>query len=256
VGAVTAALTAGATRPLATVNSVLAGLRAASPAFGVPDGLVVDDPAGWLPATALLDGTALDLLLDGPARTWGAQPHAAAALAYKQYTYWLAMPAVLGWATCRRVPLCDAGNVLVRCDPDEMLVRVGLLAPRVAVRPDDPLAGTPGTVVVDDLLATLRDSLLDRHVTPLVAATRRRVRIGAHTLYGQLAASVAYVLAAAETALLDPVEDAATAVLSALGLADLAVVCGGEVRRSTCCLAFVVDGLGRQLCSDCCVQRR
>lgn len=251
----TAALTVETTRPLATLNSVLAALRAESPAFGVTDGVVVDDPTGWLPATALVDGSALDRLLDGPARTWGAPPHAAAALAYKQYTYWLVMPAVLGWATSRRVPLCDAGNVLVRCDPDEMLVRVGLRAPRVAVRPDDPLAGTPGTVVVDDLLATLRDSLLDRHVTPLVAATRRRVRIGAHTLYGQLAASVAYVLAAAGGALLDPADDAAATVLSALGLADLAAVRAGEVRRSTCCLAFVVDGLGRQLCSDCCVPR-
>jgi len=258
---VTLALTGAATRPLDPVNAVLAALRGESPAgtFGVHDGLVVDDPDGWFPAAALIDGTELDTLVGYPVRTWGAAPHAAAALAYKQYTYWLAMPAVLGWATARRVPLLTADNVLVRVAGAMPLVTIGLRTASVAVRADDPLAGAPGTVVVDDLLGALRDSLLDNHVTPLVAATRQRVRIGAHTLYGQLAASVGYVLTAAEAALLDPPEEAAATALAALGLADLAAVHPADgacsVRRNTCCLAFVVEGLGRTVCGDCCINR-
>lgn len=248
--------------PLAPIRRVLDAVRDGSGAgdnFGVDSGLVVADPGGWRSATALTDGTALDDLLGFPRHAWGAQPHAAAALAYKQYTYWLAMPAVLGWATARRVPLCDAGNVLVRCANDLPYVRIGLRAPIVAVLPDDPVAGAPGTVVTDDPLAVLRATLLDRHVAPLVEATRERVRVGAHTLYGQLAASVAYVLSAARRALLDPPDEAAAELLGALGLDGMAAVHPADgacaVRRNTCCLAFVVEGLGRSLCIDCCVNR-
>jgi hypothetical protein len=261
---VTLALTASGIRPLAPLLAALETVRAGAAVFGVADGLVVgDDPAGgWLPADELLAGPALDELLAGPTRLWGAKPHAAAALAYKQYTYWLAMPAVLGWAVARRVPLLSADNVAVRLDPAEHRLEVGMRRPAVAVLPDDPAAGQRDVRVAADeaeLLAVLRDALLDRHVAPLVAATRERVRVGAHTLYGQLAAGVTYVLSEAAELVADPVAEGA-ALLDALGMTALAGLReapeGGLcVRRSTCCLAFVVPGLGGRTCPDCCVNR-
>jgi ferric iron reductase protein FhuF len=265
---VSLALTASAIRPLAPVVAALEAVRGGSEVFGVADGLVVGDAPGdgWVPATELLTGAALDELLAAPRKLWGAKPHAAAALAYKQYTYWLAMPAVLGWAVARRVPLLDAGNVAVRLAADDHRVELGVRRPVVAVLPDDPAAGHPDAVVAAgeaELLAVLRDTLLDRHVAPLVAATRERVRIGAHTLYGQLAAGVTYVLTAASSPGVELVADpvaAGAALLEALGmtrLADLREAPEGGlcVRRSTCCLAFVVPGLGGRTCPDCCVTR-
>lgn len=257
-------LTASVTRPLAPVLAALDAVRGDSEVFGVASGLVVGETLapGWLPATDLT-GPALDDLLDVPRRLWGAKPHAAAALAYKQYTYWLAMPAVLGWAVARRVPLLDAANVAVRLGGgDDHRVRLGMRRPLLAVLPDDPAAGHPDAVVAAgeaELLAVLRGTLLDRHVAPLVAATRERVRVGAHTLYGQLAAGVTYVLSAASELLADPV-GAGAALLDALGMARLAGLReapeGGLcVRRSTCCLAFVVPGLGGQTCPECCVNK-
>jgi ferric iron reductase protein FhuF len=261
---VTLALTASVTRPLSPVVAALDAVRDGSELFGIADGLVVDGgpEAGWVPATELLAGPALDELLAGPTKLWGAKPHAAAALAYKQYTYWLAMPVVLGWAVARRVPLFAADNVAVRLAADDHRVQLGMVRPAVAVLPDDPAAGHPDAVVAAgeaELLAVLRDTLLDRHVAPLVAATRERVRIGAHTLYGQLAAGVTYVLSEAGDLVADPVA-AGAALLDALDmthLADLREAPEGGlcVRRSTCCLAFVVPGLGGRTCPDCCVNR-
>ena len=69
-------------------------------------------PTGWAPASELA-GEKLDLLLATAGRRWRAQPHAAAALAWKAYTYWAALPAVLGFASARRVPLLTSDNVLL-----------------------------------------------------------------------------------------------------------------------------------------------
>lgn len=253
-----------ATRPLDDIAATLVSIRGSAAAFGIADDLVLGPTTagdGWRPATGLLAGDGVEPLLATPRLLWNAQPHAAAALAFKQYTYWLAMPAVLGWATARRVPLLDAGNVAVRHRDTAPHVTLGMLRPTVAVLPDDPAAGAPGTRVVADsaaLLDTLCASLLDAHVTPLVAAVRDRVRIGAHTLYGQLAAAVCYALAAAgPAALLDEPTDAADRLLAALGLTGEAALThaadGLAVRRNTCCLAFVTPGLRGRLCPDCCV---
>jgi ferric iron reductase protein FhuF len=258
-GAVTLALTGAHLAPLAPVLDALDTVRGGRAEFGIADDLRAG--ADWSPARAPVDASALPRLLSVPITQWGAKPHAAAALAYKQYTYWLAMPVVLGWATARRVPLLSADNVAVEFLADTPYFRLGMLRPTVAVLADDPAAGRPGTVVVDsadDLLAVLADTLRDRHVAPLIEATRRHVRIGAHTLWGQLAASVGYALAAAEP-VLDGAAADAHALLSALRLTDLAELCDTgdalRVRRNTCCLAFVVPSLGNRLCPDCCVTR-
>src|SRR5688572_16672570 len=87
---------------------------------GLVPGLVPEDTTGWIRATELIpaapDGgqrTPLDDLLDAAKQRWTAQPHAAAALAWKCYTYWLTLPALVGYATVRRVPLPRLDDILV-----------------------------------------------------------------------------------------------------------------------------------------------
>src|SRR6266545_6984693 len=102
---------------------------------GLAPGLVVDDLRGWVPATALVRGgpAALDDLLDAAKQRWNAPTHVAAALAWKSYSYWVALPAVLGWATSRRVPLVSAANVVVRYADHQPFLRVALFDCPVAV---------------------------------------------------------------------------------------------------------------------------
>src|SRR5258708_539298 len=98
------------TRPLVTsleppVRSRIASRRGAAAMPGSAPGRRVTDLTGWVPASQLVSGAALHDLLDAAGQRWRAAPHAAAALAWKYYSYWLSLPAVLGYATARRVPL-------------------------------------------------------------------------------------------------------------------------------------------------------
>ena len=254
---------ARATAPLASVSSAVDGFLSGRRAVaGIAPGLLVTDPGGWTPATALVDGSAVDELLDRPRRHWGARPHAAAALSWKAYTYWLAVPVVLGWLSDRRIPLLDADNVLVRLCPDRPQLILGLRTPRVAVLDNDPAAAHPDAVPVAStgaLLALLRVTVVGDHLAPLAAQTRSRVRIGERMLLGQFAAALANLTVAASVTGHAPgrrAVDEAAALLDALDLADLASVGsrpdGGPCsRRTTCCLAFTVPGLG--VCGNCCV---
>src|SRR3954447_8264625 len=109
----TTALDPVAARPLAPVNATLRAMFGTDTALpGLAPGLTVDDRAGWLTATDLLDRH-MPQLLAAARRRWEAQPHAAAALAWKTYTYWLALPAVLGWGSARRGALVTAGQRLI-----------------------------------------------------------------------------------------------------------------------------------------------
>src|SRR5262245_20926883 len=115
----------------------------------------------WVPATALVSGLALPDLLDHAKQRWRAAPHAAAALAWKCYTYWLALPAVLGYAGPRRVPLMLPESVIVHWSTRQPFLTLGLTKVDVAVLASDPLAAepTPGVRVVPDegaLLDVLR----------------------------------------------------------------------------------------------------
>ena len=95
------------------------------PINGLVAGLFVDDTEGWVPATALVTGEALDDLLDTAKQRWNAAPHAAAALAWKSYTYWLALPAVLAYVAALRVPLLRPDAVLARYTPCWPFVTIG-----------------------------------------------------------------------------------------------------------------------------------
>ncbi|WP_189079866.1 IucA/IucC family C-terminal-domain containing protein [Mangrovihabitans endophyticus] len=229
---------------------------------GLAPDLTVRDDTGWIPAAALTGAPHLDALLGSAARRWHASPHAAAALAWKAYAYWLALPAVLGWASARRVPLLTGSDVLVRVDAPEGMVTVGLRPDvPVAVLPSDPIAyrGLPQVHVVPDeaaLLESFRASLLDSHLTPLLDAIHDRVRIGKRTLLGSLASGVAYVVLRSADALPGSSLEAIDTLLRVLGVADLVEMVPGpagafEVQRRTCCLAFTLPQ--PKVCPGCCI---
>ncbi|MBM2617028.1 hypothetical protein JIG36_15835 [Actinoplanes sp. LDG1-06] len=229
---------------------------------GVAPDLVVHDTAGWSPASVLA-GDRLDTLLDSSRRRWNAQPHAAAALAWKAYTYWLALPAVLGYASARRVPLLTAGDVLVHFDDPRPLVTLGLRSgTEVAVLPGDPIAiaGLPHVRVVPDeeaLLAELRRSLLDQHLSPLLDAIHSRVRLGKRTLLGSLSSGVAYGVLRSADVLPGPSAETIAQLHRALGVEDLVELVPGpngrlDVQRKTCCLAFTLPQ--PKVCKGCCIK--
>src|SRR3954447_15029771 len=63
---------------------------------GLAPDLVVGDPAGWT-SGADLSGPGVEGLLKAARERWDAPDHIAAAVTWKAYSYWLAVPAVLGW---------------------------------------------------------------------------------------------------------------------------------------------------------------
>lgn len=223
---------------------------------GVPRGMVVDDRAGWTPATRYTDEDALPNLITAAQRRWRASPHVAAALAWKSYAYWVALPAVLGFAV-GRVPDVSAENVLVRLHVGPPFLEVGLGRPTVAVAQGDPLAGQPGVREVDDLPGYLRDRLLDKHLSPVLDGLHDLVHLGRRTLLGSVASAVGHALVRSSYALPDPatIGPVADTLLSALGVADLVEITPElTVRRHTCCLAFSLPE--PKICRGCCLPPR
>jgi hypothetical protein len=252
-----------APQPLAPVIATLRAMFGTSTAIpGLAPDLLISDPSGWRPAATLADQD-LDVFL-GRARTrWNAQPHAAAALAWKSFTYWLALPAVLAYASARRVPYLTPDNVLIHFDDPRPLLTLGLRADiPVAVLPGDPLAiaGLPQVKVVADetaLLSELRRTMLDEHITPLLDAIHTKVRLGTRPLLGSLASAVAYgVLRSADVlpgSSAETIED----LNAALGIEDLVELVTDrqgklDVQRKTCCLAFTLPQ--PKVCRGCCIK--
>jgi hypothetical protein len=252
-----------ADRPLAPVISATRTMLGTDDLPGLTPGLFVIDETGWTTASELVHGRGLPALLDAAAERWQASPHAAAALAWKEYAYWLALPAVLGWASARRVPLLYPSDVLVHFEDHEPVPTLGLRrSVEVAVLPDDSLARSqlPEIRVVPgeaELLGALRLSLLDAHLTPMLDSIQARVRVGTRTLLGSVASGVAYgILRAADALPGSSVRNIGT-LLSALDVADLIELVpgpGGEptVQRKTCCLAFTLPQ--PKICTGCCLR--
>lgn len=258
--------------PLAPVRIVLeamAGRADLPPLTGLAPGLTVDPATGWTPATALVCGEAVDNLLETAQQRWRASPHAAAALAWKCYAYWLALPAVLGYAAARRVPLMQPESVMASWSPRQPFIRVGVTSVEVAVLPSDPLAAMTPTerrangvrVVADEdaLCAQMRESLVAQHLALVLEQVRARARVGRRTLWGSLAAGVAHGLSRAADVLPGPVLDTAWRILTSLGVADLVELAPRddgsprlEVRRRTCCLAFTLPK--PKICTGCCIR--
>jgi hypothetical protein len=253
----------GPAQPLAPITETLRAMFGTSTQLpGLAPDLEVGDPTGWAPATELA-GEQLEILLDSARRRWNAQPHAAAALAWKAYTYWLALPAVLGWSSARRVPLLTADDTLIHFRDPRPLVTIGLRTDiPVAVLASDPLAlsGLPQVQVVADeaeLLAVLRRSLLDQHLTPLLDAIHGQVRLGKRTLLGSLSSGVAYAVLRSADVLPGSSAESIDTLLDTLGVRDLIELVPGrngklDVQRKTCCLAFTLPQ--PKVCVGCCIK--
>ena len=249
--------------PLAPITATLRAMFGTDVLPGLTPGLVVDDEAGWSPATTLTDGSRLPELLGSAARLWGGTPHACAALAWKAYSYWAALPVVLGWAAARRVPLLESSATLIDFSDRRTLVTLGLRRSiPVAVLPTDPLALAESSrvrVVADEreLLAALRATLLDAHLSPVITAIQGEVRIGARTLLGSVASGIAQGLLLAADALPGSAVEAVDTLLATLDLTDLVELVPGPngkptVQRRTCCLAFTLPT--PKVCQGCCIR--
>lgn len=254
---------ADAAAPLGPVTATLRAAFGTDDLPGLTAGLLVRDETDWLPATHLVDGSRLPQLLDSARRQWPGSAPAATALTWKAYVYWLSLPAVLGWASARRVPLLQPTDVLVRFEDRRPLLTIGLRrSTTVAVLPGDPLAlsGLPEVRVVADeaeLLAVLRDSLLDGHVTPMLAAIHTQVRLGPRTLLGSLASGVAHGVLRAADVLPGSSAQCIRTLLAALDVADLVELVPGPngeltLQRRTCCLAFTLTK--PKVCAGCCIR--
>lgn len=140
--------------------------------LGVEPGLISGGEADWTPAAELAREPydTLDTWIDATARRWGAPRHVGAALLWKAYAYWHAMPMALGWALNRRVPIMPFDRTVARESPAGVTVAATSIT--VAVLPDDPYAGRPGTVTVPDLGAAVREALLAGQ-GPLIDALTR-----------------------------------------------------------------------------------
>ncbi len=263
IDGVDASVLAVATDPLAPVHVTLAAAFPTKPPGSLAPGLTVADGPGWICAQELTDGTLVPELLAAVGRRRRASPHVAAALAWKAYTYALALPVVVGWAAARRVPLVRPADVLVRLHAPRSVLMLGLRpSVRVAVLPSDPLAAEHRgdiDVVTDEaaLLDAVRGSLLDAHLSPLLGHIRVAVRVGARTLLGSLASGVAHAVLDAAHALPGSAAEHAQRLLAALGVQDLVDLVPGAdggltVQRHTCCLAFSLPE--PKICAGCCIR--
>ena len=249
--------------PLAPVTATLRAMFGTSTELpGLAPDLLASGDHDWTPAARLADER-LPELLESARRRWHGQPHAVAALAWKAYTYWLALPAVLGWASARRVPLLTGRDVLFHFDDPRPLITLGLRADiPVAVLPGDPIAlsGHPGVRVVPDedaLLEELRRSLLDEHLKPLLEAIHGMVRLGRRALLGSLSSGVAYAVLRSADVLPGSSADIIDTLLRTLGVEDLIELVPGpdgrlDVQRKTCCLAFTLPE--PRICRGCCIR--
>lgn len=240
---------------LATLSEHLENLAAAQGGvLGVLPELVADDSPGWARLTDLLgkpyDG--LRALVDETADRWGAAPHVGAALLWKTYGYWHTLPMVLGWALERRVPLMRLDDTLVKSSPAGVTVAAAEVT--VAVLPDDPLAGAPGTLVVTDLAAAIRGSLMDTQL-PVIKALNDLTKVGERTLWGSTAEAIVHPITrlGADGVMADA-HGAAARLLGAIGapVAGLVVPEGDAFRRRTCCLWLAVQPADP--CPTCCVR--
>jgi hypothetical protein len=245
--------------PIAPIVRALDAIRAqrgVAAVHNVTPSLVVDGGDGWLPATRLVDGSALPEFLAVAERRWPAEPHVAAALAWKSYTYGVVLSAAVGYAAARLVPTLSADNVLVRLDGRNPFVEVGLISPQVSGLSSDRGVATVASDAT--LLAGMRTSLLDGHLAPMLDQLHDRVRVGHRTLLGSVASAVCHALLRASDILPGtPVPDA-RAILDALDLADLVNFGPGEdgrlsVQRHTCCLGFALPT--PRICVGCCIPR-
>lgn len=229
----------------------------------VPQAGPVPPGSGWRSAAELLTADGVRDWLGAAERRWSAQPHAAAALAWKCYSYWLALPAVIGFIGSRRVPLMTPDHVLVRFSERRPFLTLALRRPVTAVLATDPIVAgdTPGLLIVEDedeLLGVLRRSLVDAHLDPMLDEVRRQARLSRRTLWGSVASGVAYAISRGHGAPGPELLRTARRVLTALDADDLVDLSpreqgGLDIKRRTCCLAFTLPT--PKVCTSCCIRQ-
>jgi hypothetical protein len=245
----------------APILDTLAAVRARhgdGPVRGLIPGLIAPRTGGFWPAKDLTAPPGLDELLAAAADRWKASQHAAAALAWKSYAYWVLVPAVYGYAAARRIPRMDATNVFVYIDHSSApLLTVGVREAAVTVLPSDPLSALAGAnvrVVADEaaLLAEFRRTVLDAHLAPMLASLAGRVHLGRRTLLGSVASGIGHALTRASDVLPGSAATTAETLLRALSVEHLVEMVAGGVQRKTCCLAFTLPE--PKICRGCCIR--
>lgn len=227
------------------LEPLAARLRAAADTegpLGVAPGLrPVGD--GWFPVAELAARPAerLGALVAETARRWQAPPHVAAALWWKNFSYWTTLPVAMGWALNRRVPVLTAATTVLSLRPGHPGMVVAMTERRFA-------AGDAG-----ELGAVIGDSLLRDVHAPVIEALHDLTRAGRRGLWGSVAEALVHPLVTFGAGLLDdPGEDARTLLVSVgapvADLVDLPRL--PQLRRRTCCLWVT---LGQGLCPSCCV---
>ncbi len=184
----------------AAIGRVFEAVRArhgAPAVHGVTRSIIVADTSGW---HRTLD---VDDLLAAARTRWPAEPHVAAALAWKSYAYGAMLPSTLGYAVASMVP---SGGLLVRLHGHDPFVEFGLVS---------------ADVVETDLLAALRTGVFEGHLLPILEQIHERVRVGRRTLLGSVASAVCHAVARASDLVPGGAVPAAYAILDALDLADL-----------------------------------
>jgi hypothetical protein len=192
----------------------------------------------WLTASALTDPRRSELgaILRGWEEYCVATPAVAAALWWKQYSWYVTIAAVEGWM------LGSVPDLL----PPYVPVRISLSRPHVTVRPGpaEPLVGGSAA----HFARWFRQDVLDTHLDPLVERLHELTRVGRRVLWGSVAHAIAYPLAGGLSDHADVLAEIGTPL-------DGLVSCGddGSVERNTCCLAFRMGE--PTVCSYCPIRR-
>ncbi len=148
---------------------------------------------GWLSCSDLVNDS--ELLIDvirASGRTLGTDdPVVAASILVQGYAYRLLAISVACLCTTGVVPICEPSDVSVGLS-NGYVARVAFVAPRLfvvdrgEVSSREPL-GDSGTT--DKVLHVVIESVIKRHLRPLIAKARSELRIGGRLLWGNVAAS-------------------------------------------------------------------
>lgn len=198
---------------------------------------------GWFPVAELAarPRERLGALIAETERRWEAPPHVAAALWWKNFSYWTTLPVVLGWALNRRVPVLTAETAVLSTPAADPGMLVALREPRVA------------TGDARELGAVIAGSLLRELHAPVIEALHALTRAGRRGLWGSVAEALVHPLVTFAADLLEDSGDGARTLLESVGgpvagLIELPAL--PELRRRTCCLWVT---LGQGICPSCCV---
>ena len=217
--------------PITRVFEAVRARHGAPSVHGVVRSVIVDNAAGWRPR---LD---VDDLLAAAEIRWPAEPHVAAAVAWKSYAYGAMLPYVFGYAA----GVAPTGDLLVRLHGHEPFVEFGLASAHFTET---------------DLLGTLRSKVFEGHLLPMLEGIHASVRLGRRTLLGSVASAVCHALSRASDLVPGGAVPTAYAILDALELSDLVDFypdADGRltIARRTCCLAFALPE--PKICSGCCI---